>query len=235
MKGRLEPDDTLLFAFIGHGSYDGERFKFNVVGRDFTAEDLKGWLDPAKAKNQIVIVTGASSGATQEVLASERRTVITATRSGEQRNATVFGRFFTAALEDDAADIDKDNRVTAIEAFRYAETGIERYYSGEGEMTTENPVQSGPEPVMVLALLESEPTVDPALEHLYAEREALELDIATLRANKDAFEVDDYFNELQKLLLDLAMIQSQLETAGGDATDEAPGEADSSDGTEGSP
>jgi hypothetical protein len=217
LKGRLVPTDSLLFAYVGHGSWDGERFKFNVPGRDFTAGDLAGWLESARSTDQLVIVTGASSGAVQDVLAAEHRTVITATRSGEQRNATVFGGFFTAALEDDAADVDKDKKITVVEAFRYAESGIERYYSGEGEMTTEHPVTRGPEPVLVLAVLvlDSQPEVDPALTHLITRRDALEHEIADLKSNKAAYETDDYFAELQRLLLELAMINSQLEPADG--------------------
>jgi len=232
IKARLKSDDTLLFAYVGHGSYDGERFKFNVPGRDFTATDLEGWLASATANNQIVIVTGASSGAVQEVLASDERTVITGTRSGDQRNATVFGRFFTAALEDDAADVNKDNRITAIEAFRYAETGIERYYSGEGEMTTENPIASGPEPVMVLALLETQPDQNPELDHLYAERDALELEIANLRENKDAFTLDEYFAQLQEVLLDLAILQNEIELAETPAEGEVNDELDNAGETQ---
>jgi NAD(P)-dependent dehydrogenase (short-subunit alcohol dehydrogenase family) len=222
LKGRLAPTDTLLFAYVGHGSWDGEHFKFNVTGRDFTADDLKGWLDPAVARNQIVIVTGASSGAVQDVLAADHRTVITATRSGEQRNATVFGRFFTAALEDDEADIDKDKRVSAIEAFRYAESSVERYYDREGEMTVEHPVTSGPEPVIVLALLETRPDVSPVSSHLHAQRDSLELEIADLRGNKAAYTQEDYFAALQTLLLELAMVQAQIEAEEGAPSGETP-------------
>jgi hypothetical protein len=212
MTGRLTGKDVLLFVFVGHGTWDGERFRFNVTGRDFTAEDLRDWLDAAPADHQIVIVTGASSGAAQDVLADEKRTVITATRSGEQRNATVFGRFFTAALKEDEADLDKDQRITALEAYRYAEARITRFYEGEGEMTTENPVQSGPDPVLVLALLDDAPPSDPLLDPLLEEREALELDIAFLRENKDDYSVDDYYAALQALLLELATIEAQIES-----------------------
>ena len=223
MTTRLTSSDTLLFAFIGHGSWDGERFKFNVPGHDFSADDLKDWLEGATARHQVVIVTGSSSGAVQDVLADDDRTVITATRSGDQRNATVFGRFFTAALEDDAADVDKDKRVSAIEAFRYAESAIESYYAREGEMTVENPVASGPDPVLVLALLETRPaTTDPVSDHLYAQREALELDIAWLRSNKDQYSQDDYFTALQTLLLELAMVEKQIEVEEGGSTEETP-------------
>jgi hypothetical protein len=222
LKARLRSDDTLLFAYVGHSSYDGERFKFNVIGSDFSATELGGWLEDSRAENEILIVTGASSGAVQDVLAADNRTLITGTRSGEQKNATVFGRFFTAALDDEAADVDKDKRITALEAFRYAETGIERYYGDAGEMTTENPVTSGPDPVLVLAVLESQLAVDPARNHLYTRRSELEQDIARLRDRKAEYSPDAYFAELQKLLLDMALIENQLDSS----ADAAPGDAE---------
>ena len=99
--------------------------------------------------------------------------MISGTRSGEQRNATVFGRYFTAALEEEAADLNKDRRITAQEAFQYAESGIETYYSRNNEMTTENPVATGPEPLMVLALLETPTAIDPTLNHMVIQRDQL--------------------------------------------------------------
>jgi NAD(P)-dependent dehydrogenase (short-subunit alcohol dehydrogenase family) len=208
---RTNSADTLVFIFLGHGTFNGEAFKFNVKGPDFTATQLAAWLEPAVAEHQLVVVTGASSGAVQQVLEQDGRTVISGTRSGEQRNATVFGRFFSAALEDEAADVDKDQRITALEAFQFAESGIDDYYSRNNEMTTENPIASGPDPVMVLAHLETQPTFAPGQSHLLTERETLELDIAGLRARKSDYSQEDYYAELQRLLLELAVLEAQIE------------------------
>ena len=210
--GRTKAADTLLFIYLGHGTFNGEAFKFNVIGPDFTAVQLAAWLEPAVAEHQLVVVTGASSGAVQEVLEQDGRTVISGTRSGEQRNATVFGRFFSAALEDEAADVNKDQRITALEAFHFAESGIVDYYRYNNEMTSENPIASGPDPVMVLAHLETQPTLEPARNHLLTQREALELDIAGLRARKSDYNQEDYYAELQRLLLELAVVGVQIET-----------------------
>ena len=212
---RSSNNDTLLFIFVGHGSYDGEQFKFNVPGRDFTAQRLGEWLDPIVSQTQVLVVTGAASGAIQDVLAAPERTLITGTRSGDQRNATVFGRYFTAALEDSAADVDKDGRVTGLEAFNYASASVVEHYDRDGEMTTENPVSSGPEPVLTLARLDAAPTVNQADAHLYARLDELEQEVAVLRNLKDSFSQDEYFAELQKLLLEIAMIEGQLATEGG--------------------
>lgn len=224
MVQRVRAEDTLVFMFVGHGSYDGERFRFNVPGADFTAQELALWLESARASHQLIVVTGSSSGAVLEPLEREGRTLITATRSGEERNATVFGGFFSAALEDDAADIDKDGTITAREAFHYAADRVDQFYAGQNEMATEHPQSAGPEPVMVLARLTTALRFDPALAHLYDRREALELDIAALSTDKANYSPDDYFAELQRLLLDLAAVENQLtspvpaDSAGQEAT-----------------
>ena len=63
---------------------------------------------------------------------------------------------------------------------------------------------------MVLARLTTALRFDPALAHLYDRREALELDIAALTTDKANYSPDDYFAELQRLLLDLAAVENQL-------------------------
>ena len=48
---RATADDALVMLFIGHGSDDGEHFRFNVPGPDFTATDLAVWLLPVAASH----------------------------------------------------------------------------------------------------------------------------------------------------------------------------------------
>ena len=213
---RSSSGDTLLFAFIGHGSWDGETFRFNVPGRDFTASALGSWLDAIPGSNQVLLVTGAASGAVQDKLAAPTRTLITATRSGDQRNATVFGRYFTAAIGDETADVDKNGHISLEEAFSYAAAAVERHYDRDGEMATEHPTRTGPEPPLTLARLTPAPAVSSADAHLVARRNELEQDIARLRSLRDSLTQDEYFAELQKLLLEMAMIESQLSADGGE-------------------
>lgn len=214
LASRSQSDEKLYFVFIGHGTYNREVFKFNVPGPDFSATELQSWLTPAAAKHQLVVVTGSSSGAVQDVLAADGRTVISGTRSGEQRNATVFGGYFSAALSDEAADLDKDGRITADEAFGFAERAVDDYYSGNQEMSTENPLLESPQPLLVLAHLDAQVTVDPDLGYLLSRRDALENEVATLRENKTQYGTDEYLAELQRLLLELAVIDAQLNDAG---------------------
>ena len=44
--------------------------------------------------------------------------VIAATKSGTEKNATVFARYWVEALQDPTADVDKSESISAMEAFR---------------------------------------------------------------------------------------------------------------------
>ena len=60
------------------------------------------------------------SGGSIEQLRRPNRIVISATKTGTEKNATIFARYLVEALRDPAADTDKNEAVTALEAFRYA-------------------------------------------------------------------------------------------------------------------
>ncbi len=210
---RATTKDALVMLFIGHGSYDGEHFRFNVPGPDFTATDLAGWLAPVAARRQLVVVTGSSSGAAQAPLEHAGRTVITATRSGEERNATVFARYFSEALGTRTADIDKDLRITAQEAFNYTSHGVSDHYSSQRTMATEHPLSEGPETAIVLAQLASVPSIGPTVSLVDERRNTLEQEIAALKADKSSYLVSDYYTELQRLLLELVVVEIQIEDA----------------------
>jgi len=215
---RTLAEDTLVLIFVGHGSYDGERFRFNVKGPDFTARELASWLDPVRAEHQLVVFTGSSSGAVLGPLERAGRTIFSATRSGEERNATVFGQFFVAAFEDNVADTDKDQRITAFEAFQYAASRVEQYYESQNMMQTEHPTSSRSGPAkIILARLQNKPTPAPASSPLLARATELELAIYALKLDKASYSQDAYFDQLQRLLLDLAFVEMELKrTAEGD-------------------
>ena len=64
--------------------------------------------------------------------------VITATKSGTEKNATVFARFFIEALRDPAADTDKNQAISVLEAFRYAEEKTGKYFETQKRLATEH-------------------------------------------------------------------------------------------------
>lgn len=211
---RLGPDDSVALFLIGHGSFDGREYKFNIRGPDFTAARLGRWLDALPAKRQLVVLTSSSSGASIEALKSDRRVVITATKNGRERNATVFARFWVEAMRDGAADADKNDAVTAAEAFRYAEQKVKDYYEKEKRMASEHAVLEGKlASGFVLARLGRtlEASADPELRALLREREAIEQRIEELKAQKQELSTEDYFERLEGLLIELALAQNRIE------------------------
>ena len=106
---------------IGHGSFDGYEYKINLPGPDLTASELATLLDRIPASRQLVVDMTSASGGAIEFLRKPNRVVITATKSGTEKNATVFARYWVEALNDPAADSDKNDVVSALEAFRFAD------------------------------------------------------------------------------------------------------------------
>jgi len=86
-------EDRILIVLIGHGSYDEEEAKFNLPGPDLSAPDFSLLLDSFGARSLALVNCASSSGAFIEELSKPGRIIITATRSGRERNETVFARF----------------------------------------------------------------------------------------------------------------------------------------------
>src|SRR6185295_9194672 len=92
-----------------------------------------------KAGRQLVVNTTSCSGAFLAALQAENRVLISATKSGTERNATVFARYWLAALQDAAADTDKNETITAKEAFQFAEQKTKAFYETQKRLATEHP------------------------------------------------------------------------------------------------
>ena len=117
LKTRAKAADNLVVMLVGHGSYDGETYKLNLPGPDIDGEELAKLLGAVPARSQLVVNATSASGAVLEKWAADGRTLITATRSGFERNATRFAQHFAAALAAGSADINKNGSITAQEAF----------------------------------------------------------------------------------------------------------------------
>ena len=214
LNGSLRADDRLAVFLIGHGSYDDHEYKFNLAGPDLTGGDLATMLDEAVAGTQLLVNTGSSSGAISDGLKRDDRTLILATRSGAERHATRFGNYFAAALSDTGADIDKNNIVTAGEAFQFAERQVADYYERNGQLATEHPRIEGSQAGRFgLARLGSRAPAgtDAELRLLLTQRDALNADIEELRLRRDAMSVDAYQADLLEKMLELATLEERIE------------------------
>ncbi len=208
----LDASDQLALFLIGHGSYDDVEYKFNLPGPDLTGEDLAAALDAITAGGQVLVNTSSSSGAIEELLAADDRLLVLATKSGTERHATRFGMFFAAALDDPAADIDKNDLITVKEAFDYAERKVVDYYERNNQLATEHPRLSGAraERLSLARLGGRRPAiVDTNLAELIAERDALNADIDALRLRRDEMALAEY----QPLLLEKMIALARLEDA----------------------
>jgi hypothetical protein len=209
--------DSLVVVLIGHGSYDGTLYKLNLPGPDMDGIELGSLLDAIPASSQVIVNATSASGAILEDWSAEGRTVITATRSGAERNATRFAEHWVAALSNEESDINKNGRITAQEAFDYATRKVADSYETEGKLATEHPQLAGDLAGRFdVARLTARSSSTPRLQALNTQLEGLEEDVAELRLRRDSMPADEYLSELQELLVQLALVQQQIDTAGAD-------------------
>ena len=225
-------DAVVFIVLIGHGTFDGKVAKFNVPGPDLTPADFEPLLAGLKSKHVVFVNTASASGPFMQGLAGHGRTIVTATRNGTERFATLFGGYFVDAFAGSDADADKNRRVSVLEAFAFARREVTNAYEREGIMVTEHALlnDSGGEGIAdpspdgkqgkVAALLSlgsaaaNDPLpADPKLRALYVERRDLERRIEALKLLKGSMPADRYTSELEKLATDLALKTRQIREA----------------------
>ncbi len=211
---RAGETDSLAVFLVGHGSYDGSQYKFNLPGPDIDGNELGELLAGVPARTQLIVNATSASGAVLEDWSAENRTVITATRSGAERNATRFAEHWAEALSTDESDLDKNGVITAREAFDYASRKVADSYESEGTLATEHPQIAGDTAARFdVARLTARVADTPQMQTLITELEGLEEQIAALRLLRDEMPVEDYLAQLQDLLVQLALAQQQIDEA----------------------
>jgi hypothetical protein len=227
-------DDIVFVTLIGFGTYQGGDAKFNLPGPDMTPQDFDSQLKKLPTKQIVFVNTSSASGPFVEKLSAPGRTIVTATRNGAETYATVFGGYFIDALTADAADADKNKRITVLEAFNYAKSEVAKAYEREGFLATEHalldddgdkegsqaPAAAGKDgKVATLVSLGSTDAADlpsdPKLRALYLERRDLERRVETLRLLKDQMEPAKYTSELEKLVTAVALKTREIRAAEG--------------------
>jgi hypothetical protein len=219
LESRLTANDQISVYLIGHGSYDDVEYKFNVRGPDLSGEDIATSLDALASTSQLLVNTSSASGATVDLLQSDNRVLVLATRSGAERHATRFGAYFADALSNSTADTDKNQRISAAEAFNFAARQVDDYFDSNGQLATEHPRIEGERTARVtLARLDSSrpAIVDVALAELVADRDALNTEIETLRLARDEMDMQDYQAQLLEKMLELARTEDAIEAREGD-------------------
>lgn len=222
----------LWLVFLGHGTFDGRSAKFNLRGPDISASELAAALKPCQ-RPLIVIQCASASGPFLPALSAPGRVIITATRSGYEVNATHFGGYLARAIGDPAADLDKDGQTSLLEAFLLASRQTEDFYKEQGRLMTEHALlddngdglgtppdwfhgvravktATGGKSVdgvraqqMMLVRSDAEQKLSPEVR---ARRDELERKLSALRSRKAQMQEDDYFQQLEAILVEIARV-----------------------------
>lgn len=213
----VKAGDVLLVVLLGQGSGEGPQSKVNLPGPDATAAEYAAWLAPFAQQQVVFVNTATGSGDFVPVLAGPGRVVMTATRTALEKNESEFLRYFAEALKSDEADADKDGRLSVLEAFRYARGEVTKSYEKTNRMLTEHAVLSDSIGAARITFGRKATTDNPKVAALIAERQALESQVAALRARKASMEAAAYEAELERLLLAIAEKTAAIKAAGGGA------------------
>lgn len=227
---RMDEQSVLFILLLGHGTFDGEDAKFNLVGPDLAASEWAALVDPLPGR-LVFVNTAAASAPFLKPLAKRGRIVITATESPVQRYATVFPEFLTRAFVDASSDFNRNGRVSVWEAFVHASTGVRRWYQERGRLATErallddtgdglgidaDDVEDGPRVGLSAAVYVGAGVDDVAtgqggeMDRLAARRAALEVAVEELRTVRAAMPRERYAAELERLLLELARVSRDM-------------------------
>jgi hypothetical protein len=178
-----------------------------------------------------IINTASSSAPFINKLSRTNRVIITATRSGNEMNYARFGQYFCEAITNPQADLDKDEQVSLLEAFLMASRQAGEFYKVEGRLATEHallddngdgfgtpaewfrglratkkPKDNAPVDDLLAQQfhLLSSPADQKLSPEQRAQRDELERAVVLHREKKKQLPEEEYYHELEKLLLELA-------------------------------
>ena len=231
LQTKLQPESVLFVFLIGHGSFDGREAKFNLVGRDLSAVDYSNMLASLPTKRVVILNMSSASGEFIKNLSAKGRIVITATKSGQEQNATRFPGFFITALTATDSDADQDGHISVLETFAYATRLTNEFYVRAGRLATEHALledtgdgvgrekaENGEGLLARTTYLDSlnyeQAAANAATAKMLRDRKRLEYEIETLIGNKSRMKEAEYFVELEKLFIELAKVNRSIKLAG---------------------
>lgn len=209
---------TFTLVLIGHGTANAQTWQFNITGPDLTTEDLVAALNDVQASQQVVVLGASASGAALDALAQPQRLVVTATKSGGEKNAVHFPAYLAEAVASDVADYDRNEILTVAEAFRFAQSRTVAHFEEKKLLASEHARLRGERATDVaLARLGSLKMAsdDPVVSALLEERLVLEEAFKQLTSEKSSQPIADYYNKLETLLISIAELQQSIDKATG--------------------
>lgn len=216
--GKVKASDSATVVLIGHGTYDGDDYRFNVPGADITGAELGDLFDKLAAKQQLIVNATSASGATIDLWKRPDRVVITATKSGGERTATRFAQFWAQAVTSDGADVNKDEIVTAAEAFDYANRQVAASFKSAVSLATEHArIAADENTTFTVARLGGSGVTgsSPEVAALLTQRGQIERDLNGVKERKAALSQDEYYDQLEGVLVKLALLQKQIDAKQG--------------------
>jgi len=220
---QVSEGDQISVFMIGHGTSSSGEAKFNNVGPDITGAEFAAILDEFSAQDIVVINTTSASFEFSRALSAPGRIIISATRSRAERYDPIFAGYLIRGLNEHAADIDRNGRVSLLELFNYATRNVARWYDEAGRLSTETAViddtgngmfsrEPGPresdgllaEIAYVDAIQADDGKQSPEAMTVRAQMQELERAVVLLRGQKDNYLENDYWSRLETLLVDLA-------------------------------
>jgi hypothetical protein len=220
LAAKAHPNDEVFVLLIGHGGFDGKTATFNMPGPDFNAADFARLLGKFPTERVVFVDTTSSSGGFLSALAGPGRTIVTATKTGGEKLEPRFAQFFVEAYDTDAADRDRNGRISVAEAYEYAKAQVAGAYQKAGTLQTEHAtLDDGSEGKLAATLFLSAggrvsanlDMNDPQVRELVKERDALEQQVAALKLRKASMDAAEYDQQLEKLLLALAQKTQALQ------------------------
>ena len=235
LKSQLSADNLLFVFLIGHGSFDKEA-KFNLVGPDLSAGEYNALLSALPTRRIVVFNMSSASGEFIKPLTAKGRIVITATRSGQETNATRFTEYLLVALQAADADTDQDGHISVLEAFNYANRLTADFYTRAGRLATEHALledngdgvghaklEGGDGLLARATYLDSlsveQAASNAAIAKLVRDRTRLEGEIAQLIARKSVMPEADYEKELERLFIELAKVNRSIKQGAASPTE----------------
>lgn len=234
ISARAAMQDRVFVVLIGHGNPRGDSAVFNLPGPDISADELAVALDVLGERTMIIVNTASASSPFIKPLSRPNRVVITATSSGREYHAPLFGDYFVAAFGAPGADRDKDERISLLEAFDYARREVERNFASEKRLPTEHALLDDngdgdgsldPGEFKADGALAQRIYLQPPLSlaggasgellAMLQRKQTLEQSISELKQQRGRMARGQYYVELETLLLDLALLSREIGARGG--------------------
>lgn len=227
LRAQVGPESTVFVFLIGHGTYDGRQAKFSLVGPDLAAAEYAELVGGLNARRVVVFNMASASGEFIKALSARGRVVVTATRNGQEQNATRFPEHLIAALASPDADGDQNGRVSVLEAFDFASRLTARQYKDAGRLATEHALlddsgdgvghataEGGDGALARTTYLDSlsveQAAANAETRRLLRERERLEEEVEQLKSRKLLLPESQYEAELERIFVSLAKVNRSI-------------------------